>query len=1100
MPVMEDTLVLGLPNDGKATVAPANAFRLSEGTPRGRAKYGVLPALLVGAVGAELAGSDDLDQDLQRFTKPYDDETVGSNPPTDHSVQRIEDVAAFLREMANEIAAQDGGTGVARVTSVRLRYGASEFYSSSAHMERLLRAFNDNGQVSWNEDSFRFPIRPLNGFGNHAFSNSWKGTPTPRPLDRSDSGPDDGWFPQPGGHDPRPRPGDDDEDDRLNRLPTTSGRSTLPNTMMNLSTLIFLGDLLRLVHDADGDTLSIYNLRASSGDVEAYGPGRWLYTPDRGALGEVTFTYHVSDGYGVITVQATMSIVKPPPREFSGTDGDDRLIGTPFEDIIDGRGGDDFIYGRESDDIVFGGWGDDSLIGGDGNDLLHGDAGRDIIFGGRGNDVLFGGDGNDDLYGEAGNDTLMGGVGNDRLMGGEGNDRLFGDDGDDVLLGESGNDLLEGGTGDDDLSGGGGNDVVLAGAGDDVLRMAFAGEEQRQASLAPTDGDDVYSGGQGTDNLDTSAAKAAVAIDLKAGTATGETIGSDQVESIENVVGTGYDDTITGDDSDNAIHAGGGDDVLTGGKGDDTLRAEDGDDTIVVSTASDDCDDDGDDVYSGGEGTDTLDASAAKASIQVDLKAGTATGETIGSDQVEAIENVVGTAHDDTITGDDGDNAIHAGAGDDVLTGGNGDDTICTEDGDDTIVVSTASDDCDDDGGDVYFGGEGTDTLDASAANASVEVDLKARTATGETIGSDQVEEIENVVGSGYDDTIIGDDSDNAIHAGGGDDLLMGAGGDDTIRAEDGDDVVLVVVSSAGDDGDDVYDGGDGVDTLDLTALVEAVVADFEARHIEGSEIGRDTIIDFEIVRGGRGNDQLSGDEASDILHGGAGNDRLKGRDGDDILVGGDGQDEVQGNGGNDTFLVFARTDGGAVSDGNDSFDGGDGVDIYDTSATRLGVMIDLYAGHVIGTEIGADLLTSVEGAIGGSGDDTIVDGFGVTIMTGGAGNDIFVFGLGSAGGDHRDEIRDFAAGDRVDISSLGNLVFDGLGVDGEDIAGGARAGRITFYHQQFEDGEQTVVRAIIDLERDEDIEILLQGRYHLTEQDFLLAALEQASHDNGSA
>ena len=881
---MEEKLILGLPNDGKTTVAPANAFRLSEREQRGRVKYGLIPALMVGAIGAELAGSsDELEEGLQRVPKPYDDETVGTNPPS-QDLQRIEDVANFLRQVSDEMTGQ--GNTVAGVVSVRLRYSGSEPYSSSVHMERLFRAFNDNGRISWNEDSFRFPVRGPNGFGSDDFSNSWRGPAIPRPS--VPDGSEDGATSQlPGGNGPGPG-GDDDDDDRANRLPTASGRSTLPSTMMNLSALIMLGDLLRLVRDADGDPLSIYNLRASQGDIEAYGPGRWLYTPERGALGEVTFTYQVSDGYGAITVQSRMSIVKPPPREIAGTEGDDRLLGTPFEDIIDGRGGDDFIYGRESNDIISGGIGNDTLIGGDGDDILYGDAGRDIIFGGRGNDVLFGGDGDDDLYGEDGNDRLMGGAGNDRLMGGEGDDRLFGEEGNDVLLGEAGNDLLEGGIGNDDLSGGGGNDVVLAGAGDDIIRMGFAGEEERQATQPATDGNDVYAGG---------------------------------------------------------------------------------------------------------EGIDTLDASAVTAGVEIDLEAGTATGETIGSDQVEGIENVVGSDCDDIITGDGHDNVLSGGAGDDVLTGGDGDDAICAGDGDDVVIV-------------------------------------------------------------------------------------LAQGG-----------------SSSADDGNDVYDGGDGTDTLDLSALIEAVVADFEERYVEGAEIGRDTITNFEIIRGGRGNDRLNGDSSNDILHGGAGNDRLRGRDGDDILVGGDGRDEVEGDGGDDTFLVMARIPTGPLSDGDDSFDGDSGIDVYDASATRLGVTIDLDIGRVTGSETGTDILTSVEAAIGGHGDDTLVDGVGVTIMTGGAGNDIFVFGLASVAGHHRDEIRDFTAGDRIDLSAFASQLVGGLAFEGDP-----QSGRITFYHQQFEDREQTVVRAIMDLEHDDDIEILLHGRYHLSDQDFIFAALEQAAQDGPTA
>lgn len=889
---MEEKLVLGLPDDGRSIVAPANAFRLGEGAQPGRAKYGLISALMVGAVGAELASRDDeLAEALQPTLKPYDDETVGTNP-SEQDLARIEDVANFLRQLSEEMAVQGNAvTGSHGVASVRLRYSGSEEYSSATQMERLFRAFNDNdGRILRGEDSFHFP----NDFENRGLFPSSDSIAGNNPT----IGPDDEWIGHPedddepdtgsGGGSQGPGDGaggDDDDEDRINRLPVSTGRAALPNTVMNVSALLLLGDLLRLVQDPDGNPLSIHNLRASDGAVEAYGQDRWLYTPSRATLGDITFTYQVSDGYGVITTQATMSILKPQPREVSGSNGDDRLLGSPFEDIIDGRDGEDLIYARESDDVISGGKGNDTLFAGDGDDLVYGGAGHDLIFGGAGADVLFGGDGNDSLYGEEGRDTLTGNRGDDRLYGGDGNDRLFGEDGGDYVLGEAGNDLLEGGAGDDDLSGGGGDDVVLGGFGDDVLQMGLVGQEERGDSQAATDGNDIYSGG---------------------------------------------------------------------------------------------------------EGIDTLDASAVKQSINIDLSAGKATGETIGTDKIEGIEGVVGTDCDDSIIGDDGANTVHAGAGNDTVVGGEGDDAIFTQEGDDVVVVASRS---------------------------------------------------------------VGDDDTEDCH-----------------------------------DGNDIFDGGEGVDTMDLSALVEAVVADLEGRYVEGAEIGRDTITNFEIIRGGRGNDRLNGDSGSDIQHGGDGNDRLKGRAGDDILVGGDGHDDVEGNDGNDTFLVFARTVSGPASDGMDDFNGGAGIDVYDASATCGGVTIDLDLGRAIGNEIGTDRLIDVESAVGGSGDDTIVDGVGVTVMTGGAGNDIFVFGQASLAGDHRDEIRDFAAGDRVDLSSFAHqLVFGGLSMDRQS----SETGHVTFYHMKFEDQEQTVVRAILDLEHDDEIEILLYGRYNLTDRDFLLAALE---------
>lgn len=123
-----------------------------------------------------------------------------------------------------------------------------------------------------------------------------------------------------------------------------------------------------------------------------------------------------------------------------GTPGPDTLYGTSGDDVIHGFAGNDIIYGGDGDDTLYGDEGDDKLFGGNGNDKLYGGPGNDQLQGGAGNDILEGGDGNDRLFGEAGDDTLLGGAGNDLLQGGDGNDRLDGGPGADRMFGEAGDD------------------------------------------------------------------------------------------------------------------------------------------------------------------------------------------------------------------------------------------------------------------------------------------------------------------------------------------------------------------------------------------------------------------------------------------------------------------------------------------------------------------------------------------------------------------------------------------------------------------------------------------------------------------------------------
>jgi Ca2+-binding RTX toxin-like protein len=962
---MEEKLTLGLPDDGQASVAPANKFRTTEeqGTSR---KFTFLPALVFGALGVLFSKSE-----ADASDRPTPEQHPLPNDPTPTGLDGVEDVVAFLREMSRDSSSPFSIGSAPRLTSVRVSFDfADQLPFSTARREGTASTFNSNdneGRIVVRGDEFAF--QPL------------KSPPRRSSPDTTD-----------GGREPK-----NEDKARANNLPIALGRNVLAHGTMNISTLILLDDLLANVHDPDGDTLSISNLVSSSGSIQSYGAGVWLYTPERGAVGQVTFSYQVTDGKGSIYTQTVLDLLKPLPRDINGTNGDDQLLGTPGQDRIEGYDGDDLIYGGEANDIISGGPGDDRLFGGDGDDMLSGEGGNDQIFAGRGNDTVYGGSGNDTLSGDAGNDKLMGGMGSDQLFGGSGNDSLFGDEDDDILLGEGGFDRLEGGEGNDTLAGGGGDDSLFGGAGDDIVQMGLTGEEERASDTPSSDGNDVYSGGAGIDTLDAAPARAAVTIDLTSGWATGAATGSDQIEGFENVTGTAYNDTITGDSTANVIEGGAGEDLLTGGDGDDTVSGGDGDDMVVMAEGTTPGSvDDGDDVYSGGDGIDTLNAESALAAAIIDLSAGRATGADTGFDQIEGFENVIGTAYDDTITGDSNANVIDGGAGDDQVTGGDGDDSVLCGDGNDTVVVKPA------------------------AAQAS---------------------------------------------------------------AEDGK-----------GDGDDVYSGGAGIDSLDLTALFEAVLADLEEGYAEGREIGRDTIEGFEAVVGGGGNDSLSGHSGADVLYGGDGDDHLSGRAGDDILAGGNGADRLDGGSGSDSFVVLVAVAPNGSSDGDDVCEGGEGLDIYDASATILGVVIDLDQGIASGQEIGIDTLIHIEAATGGAGDDIIVDGAAVTIMTGGAGNDIFVFGTASISGDGQDEIVGFQVGDRIDFSSIstakGTLVFAGLG--GEETT--PQTGHITFYHQMFEDGEQTVVRAIIDFEHDDDIQVLLRGHHDLTEQDFVAAALDIAA------
>ena len=168
------------------------------------------------------------------------------------------------------------------------------------------------------------------------------------------------------------------------------------------------------------------------------------------------------------------------------------------------------------------------------------------------------------------------------------------------------------------------------------------------------------------------------------------------------------------------------------------------------------------------------------------------------------------------------------------------------------------------------------------------------------------------------------------------------------------------------------------------------------------------------------GNDRIVGSVEDDALGGGAGKDMLLGRAGDDRLMGQSGNDTLRGEAGSDTL------------------DGGGGNDTADYKTETKDWLIDLDAGEASG---GGDLdtLISMENALGGKGNDTVIGddgdnrltgnggrdriegGLGDDRMTGGGMADTFVFGrLDQAGGDGDDRISDFNKwGDKLSFRDL---------------------------------------------------------------------------------
>jgi Ca2+-binding RTX toxin-like protein len=327
--------------------------------------------------------------------------------------------------------------------------------------------------------------------------------------------------------------------------------------------------------------------------------------------------------------------------------GDPVLV--PEDDIIFGNGGFDFIDGLAGDDFLFGGIGDDTIFGGVGDDWVEGGAGADRMDGFPGIDTLsyaqspggvmaslFAGTG---AGFDAAGDVF---VGFENLVGSGFPDELIGDDFANEIVGGAGDDSIRALDGDDTVEGGAGADRMDGGAGIDTL---------------------VYR-----------TSPAGVAVNL-AGFGAGGDAAGDVFGGFENLIGSSFDDDLTGDAGANLIE---------GGVGDDTITALGGDDTVEGGAGADD--------MLGGPGIDLLSYAGASSSVVVSLGLGMgALGDAAG-DMFGGFENLLGSAFDDTLEGSPLDNEILGGSGRDSLIGFLGDDTLVGGAGRDTLAGAGGDD------------------------------------------------------------------------------------------------------------------------------------------------------------------------------------------------------------------------------------------------------------------------------------------------------------------------------------------------------------------------------------------------------------------------
>jgi Ca2+-binding RTX toxin-like protein len=348
-------------------------------------------------------------------------------------------------------------------------------------------------------------------------------------------------------------------------------------------------------------------------------------------------------------------------------------------------------------------------------------------------------------------------------------------------------------------------------------------------------------------------------------------------------------------------------------------------------------------------------------------------------------------------------------------------------------------------GNDIINGETGIDVLSFNKFGSGVTVNL----ATGNAItssGTSLISNIEDIEGSGYNDTLTGDTGNNQIQGFGGADTINGGIGFDTAVYFDATSAVNVnlatgvVTGGSGNDtlisieriigsrfndtlvgsitnetflgglGNDTINGAGGIDTVEYDFVGSGVTVNLTTGLASGGG-GNDIISNVENIKGSIFNDILTGNNLVNVLNGGNGNDILDGGGGNDILNGGLGSD---------TYIVDAVDD--VVIETSTLATEIDTIksSVNNTLVLNVEKLTLTGAGNINGT--GNTLDNTI---VGNTGNNILDGGAGKDTLSGGAGADTFVFQFGQSLITGVDRITDFTIGtDKIDLRTQTGLAM----------------------------------------------------------------------------
>ncbi|MGV3580265.1 M10 family metallopeptidase C-terminal domain-containing protein [Brevundimonas sp.] len=578
-------------------------------------------------------------------------------------------------------------------------------------------------------------------------------------------------------------------------------------------------------------------------------------------------------------------------------------IGAVIENAIGGSGSDQ-IFGNAGDNVITGGAGNDRIDGGLGSDTVVFSGNRSaytITWNGQTGTVT-GPDGTDTITNveflrfadqtiaaaPTGGLNVSGDITANTMNGTASADTLSGLGGNDTISGLGGNDTLDGGSGDDNISGGDGDDILIGGLGNDTLN-----------------------GGAGRDTADYSGAAAGVTVSLAAGTASGGA-GNDTLTAIEDIRGSTYADTLTGDGNANIIRGGGGIDTINGGGGNDQLFAgapgqtggapdiakAQGTANATIATA-----------VSVDGGFDLL----ANANIvnSTTIPHATVTATTHGGVEYYAFTVAAGTRVDFDIDGASFDSTLR------IFNAGG---TELAQNDDSASDGFNATDS----GLSYTFATAGTYYVQVAQWTANVTPEGGSPTFTSQAPAAGQTYTLNISIPNHavVPLTLVG----STLNGGDGDDIMTGGGGDDTFDGGAGTDTVVF----SGARSAYTMSTSNGVTQVSLNGSRVGTITNVERLQFSDQVVDLNAPTTGVNLVGASGPDTLEGTNFNDILSGGAGNDILRGFDGDDLLSGGSGSDTIDGGAGNDiltlpgasTSYYFQQTQTGWLI-----YDGGTDVD-----------------------------------------------------------------------------------------------------------------------------------------------------------------------------